>query len=341
MSKLPTTREIAAAIVFAAEQNPQTLDCERRFARKIEAAPSVVAARLGRIRYMCGLLGIKPGDVILDVGAGIGLNSILALLCGASTVRAVEYEGSRFASARLICQHLKIEDRIELHQADILELALEPGSIDAAFSFELLEHIRDTQRLYANLARWLRPGGRVYGRTGANGRNLYYRRRYRKEWDRIDAASFQPIRAQLIQEIVPGIAPGVLRELVARTRGELFAAVQNAALEYRRNGILPPAKPPCPPRDPHSGEYMERLLDPATTIAIMDAQGFETSLLRPDFANMTIVNPARAMVLKFAGRVIGATHPASLAVAPWLEFLSTRAQRTEPAATPLLAATAD
>jgi hypothetical protein len=98
--------------------------------------------------------------------------------------------------------------------------------------------------------------------------------------------------------------------------------VRRVGEEYRRNGTIPPPKRACAPRDPVTAQYMERLLDPYETIAIMDAQGFRTSLLRPDFRNMTIVNPILSRVFKTLGGVVRLGHPASLLVAPWLEFLS-------------------
>lgn len=324
-----STELVAQAVIHAAKNNKDSLPCENEFASAVKKDPRIIEVRLRRVQYVCQQLNIKPGDTILDVGAGIGLNSVLAVLCGARTVHAVEYERFRFESARIIVQFLQLEDQINLHRRDVLEMDLPEAEIDAAFSFELLEHIRDTERLYRNLAHWLRMDGRVYARTGANAMNMLNRGKFHNEWDKIDTQNYQQIREKAIREIVRDAPAETIQTLVVRTRGDLLDRVRQVAREYDQTRLIPPAKPPCAPRNPLSGEYMERLLDPFVTKRIMDAQGFRTSLLRPCFKNMAIMNRHLSKALRFLGYVIRATHPASLVVAPWLEFLSVRRSSPE------------
>jgi SAM-dependent methyltransferase len=315
------------AVVLAAKKNKDSHVAELEFADKLKKHPEIMEARLGRIRYACGVLGVKPGDVLLDVGSGIGLNSVLSLLCGVGEVHSVEMAHDRLCSARIIVQVLGVEDRVHLHGQDVLNLHLPPGTIDAVFSFELLEHIRDIGSLYGHLARWLKDGARVFGRTGANGRNLIYQRTFKKTWDMIDNEHYISIREETIRNLVPHLPNADLKLLVDRTRGELIDDIKQVAEEYRRNGVLPPPKAACAPRDPLTAQYMERLLDPNETLRIMDAQGFRTSLLKPNFENITTVNPILSLGLKIVGEVIRVSHPFSLLFAPWLEFLSHREPR--------------
>lgn len=317
-----TPSRIVEAVLFAVRQNEGSHPSERDFAARLAKNPEIMNARLGRMRYVCGVLEVKPGDVLLDVGSGIGLNSILALLCGAAEVHSVEMTPDRLSSARLIARFLQVEDRIHIHGDDVLALELPPESIDAAFSFELLEHIRDVGGLYDRLARWLGPGCRAYGRTGANGRNLLYNVIINRGWRAVDRANYVRIREETIRRIVPAIPEKDLQLLVERTRGELIADVERVALEYQRNAAIPSARAPSVARDPVTGQFMERMLDPTRMMRVMDAQGFRTTLLAPCFDHITTVRPILAAAQKWAGALIRATHPASLAVAPWLEFLS-------------------
>ncbi|PYU19190.1 MAG: hypothetical protein DMG30_25115 [Acidobacteria bacterium] len=318
---------IVEAVLFAARENQNSHVAELQFASKLEKNPEIMKARLGRIKYACRMLDIKPGAVLLDVGSGIGLNSVLSLFCGVQEVHSVEMTYDRLRSAQLIIDFLGLEDRVRLHGQDVLNLDLRPGTVDAAFSFELLEHIRDIGSLYGKLALWLKEGGRVFGRTGANGRNLIYHWVFRKQWDMIDNEHYVGIREEAITSVVPQLPEADLRLLVNRTRGELIDEVMRVAEEYSRNGTIPPPKPACAPRDPCTAQYMERLLDPYETAAIMDAQGFRTSVLKPNFRDITTVNPILAMALKTVGGMIRLGHPASLLFAPWLEFLSHREPR--------------
>lgn len=319
--------KIVQAIIFAAKENQNSHIAELEFASKLAAHPEIMEARLGRTRYICRMLDLKPGAVLLDVGSGIGLNSFLSLLCGVREVHAVEMTYDRLRSAELIIDFLGLEDRVRLHAEDVLKLDLPERSFDGAFSCELLEHISDMGKLYSRFARWLKDGGRVYGRTGGNGRNLIYHRTSRKIWEKIDREHYVPVREEAIRSVVAEVPEADLRLLVDRTRGELMDQLRRVAQEYKRNGTIPPPKPACAPRDPLTAQYMERLLDPYETMAIMDAEGFRTSLLRPHFRNITTVNWALSLVFKTLGEAIRLAHPTSLLVAPWLEFLSQREPR--------------
>jgi SAM-dependent methyltransferase len=326
-----TLSKIVEAIIFAARENQNSHVAELQFASKLDKQPEIMHARLGRVKYACRMLDIKPEAVLLDVGSGIGLNSVLSLFCGVREVHSVEMSYDRLRSAQLIIDFLGLEDRVHLHGQDVLNLDLRPRTIDAAFSFELLEHISDIGRLYSKLALWLKDGGRVFGRTGANGRNLIYHRTARKIWDMIDKEHYVGVREEAIRSVVPQLPEEDLKLLVGRTRGELIDEVRRVAEEYRRNRKIPPLKSGCAPRDPLTAQYMERLLDPYETMRIINAQGFRTSLLKPNFRNITTVNPLLSLGFKAIGGVIRLGHPVSLLFAPWLEFLSYREPQPYPA----------
>jgi hypothetical protein len=324
MSRELSLGKVIEAVILAAKDNEDSHVAELEFAAKLAKHPEIMGARLGRIQYTCRVLGVKSGGVLLDVGSGIGLNSVLSLLCGVGEVHSVEMTHDRLRSARLILNILGVEDRIHLHGRDILELDLPPGTVDAAFSFELLEHISDIGTLYGKLAQWLKQGSRVFGRTGGNGRNLIYRKTFRKTWDLIDHEHYIGLREEAIRGLLPDAPAEDVKLLADRTRGELIDQVRKVADEYKRKRTVPGVKSPCAPRDPLTGQYMERLLNPYETARIMDAQGFRTSLLKPNFQNISTLNPVHSFGLKALGQVIRMSHPASLSFAPWLEFLSER-----------------
>ena len=103
---------------------------------------------------------VRPGSVVLDIGAGTGILSLLACRAGARKVYAVE-TGDAIAVAQQIAQANGFADRIEFFQAKSTEITL-PERADVIVSdlrgvLPLLEHhipsIADARR------RHLAPGG--------------------------------------------------------------------------------------------------------------------------------------------------------------------------------------
>jgi SAM-dependent methyltransferase len=324
-----STKQIADAIVWVSTENRNSHEAEKAFAQRVSDAPQIIDQRLHRMQYVTSLLGLGTDSVVMDVGCGIGLNAVLALQCGVTHIHAVEMGADRFESARIIAKELGLEDRITFHFDDVLALKHPPSTLDGAYSFELLEHISDLPLLYRNLNNWLKPTAGVYGRTGANGRSLLNRHTFKKAWQWLDEP-YYAVRLQMITSRLRVSSDKTGQELASRTRGLLDIEVERVVDDYNSTGKMPPEPHACAPRDPVTGQYMERLLDPFEVIAQMDAEGFASCLLPPNFRNLTVTNPIRRRLLEAAGAVITIGHPMSLWAAPWLEFLSRKkADKTE------------
>lgn len=67
---------------------------------------------------------VKPGDVVIDVGAGTGVLSLLAAKAGARRVIAVE-RSSMAEHARRLIAHNNLQDRIEVFEGDAHDLVLD------------------------------------------------------------------------------------------------------------------------------------------------------------------------------------------------------------------------
>jgi SAM-dependent methyltransferase len=105
---------------------------------------------------------VKPGDVVLDFGAGSGILSMFAARSGAARVYAVEKTAAAHL-AREIVQRNGLGDRVRIIQADI-ESTLLPERADVIVS-EWLGTIGVDENLLAPLLvardRWLKPGGKM------------------------------------------------------------------------------------------------------------------------------------------------------------------------------------
>jgi hypothetical protein len=67
---------------------------------------------------------VRPGDVVLDLGAGTGILGLMALRAGAKRIIAIE-QGDAIELARAIARHNGITDRIAFHQASSRAVELE------------------------------------------------------------------------------------------------------------------------------------------------------------------------------------------------------------------------
>ena len=318
-----TLSKVREAILYAAKNYKDSVDCELEFAEKVRLFPQVLQARLRRSQYVVEQLNVNRNCVLADLGSGNGLNSVLVMMCGARQVYAIEYEEQRFKTSEFIVNFLGLTDKVHLCRADLLEFNLPRGSIDGAYSSELLEHIADLPKLYRKVGVWLKSLGKVYARTGANGRNFLKRRFFRQEWEKCDRG-YQKQRKEIIRLKVPHLSAEQISILVDRTRGLLSREVEMEVERFIKTGKFPIDKRPCPPRDPYTGEYMERALDAFEIAKLIDKENFTTRVMKPDFSSLTIVNPLKRQTCWFLGQIIKHTHPLSLCVAPWLEFLSTK-----------------
>ena len=106
---------------------------------------------------------IKPGDVVLDVGAGTLVLSIMALRHGASHVYAVEGDPATAAVAARIAESNDLKGRLTLIQGDAREVEL-PRKADVIVA-ELMGNLGPEEEmpeiLSAVAERNLAPGGRI------------------------------------------------------------------------------------------------------------------------------------------------------------------------------------
>jgi 2-polyprenyl-3-methyl-5-hydroxy-6-metoxy-1,4-benzoquinol methylase len=116
---------------------------------RVERGAGFVFAGAERIELFCRYVG-GPGRRVLDLGCRDG--SLTRAYASGNEIIGVDADREALASAAKL--------GVETHWADLDEpLAFDEASFDVVVAGELLEHLRDPERLVGDVRRVLRPGG--------------------------------------------------------------------------------------------------------------------------------------------------------------------------------------
>ena len=109
-------------------------------------------------------LGVRPGDLVLDAGAGFGRHAFELARRGAAVVALDHAEseviGTRDTFAAMVdAGEIPAERYVGALRGDATRLAFADGSFDRVITSEVLEHIQADVDAISELARVLKPGG--------------------------------------------------------------------------------------------------------------------------------------------------------------------------------------
>jgi MPBQ/MSBQ methyltransferase len=106
------------------------------------------------------LARITAGEKVLDVGSGLGGPArFLASTCGCQ-VTGIDLTADFVTTAGRITQLTRLGDEVTFCQGNALAIPFDAATFDVVWSQNVVMNIADRPRLYAEIRRVLRPGGR-------------------------------------------------------------------------------------------------------------------------------------------------------------------------------------
>lgn len=128
---------------------------------ELEGIPSDANLGLG-CGAPLGFLELRPGETVLDLGSGAGIDVFLAARQVGATGRAigVDMTPAMLERARANAQKAGVTN-VEFRQGRLEALPVDDGSVDAVTSNCVINLVPDKAAVFAEVARVLKPGGRV------------------------------------------------------------------------------------------------------------------------------------------------------------------------------------
>ncbi len=262
------------------------------------------------IKYMFGLTKRPVRDaVILDVGCGFGIDSLIMAGLGAREVCGIDVNPSWVESIEKYMRELNWNLPIKVKVADAAKLPYPDNTFDFLISVEAISHYRNVEGFFSEAHRVLKPGGMLIVSDANNGANPFIRRRTDDIWQRFEFGpptasfhghriqkSFRDMRREIIVKDFPHLKEAEVEKLVDNTFAMGSEEVKKAAARYLKDGVLPTRRfqRGVPAFNPVMNDYIERVFDPIELAQQMRAIGFKVKVHahfggagRKDFIGLT------------------------------------------------------
>ncbi len=154
-----SARDIEARLIAAIRE--AGLDPEQRLsARELGALDHFHTGGFGASRELRELAQIRAEDRVLDIGAGLAGPARMLATAPGCRVDCLEMSPDFCAGATLLNRLTGLDGLIEVHRGSALDLPFADDSFDVVWMQNVGMNIADKRRLYAEICRVLKPGGR-------------------------------------------------------------------------------------------------------------------------------------------------------------------------------------
>jgi arsenite methyltransferase len=128
----------------------------------LAAIPQEAVESFAGVGYFFDLTALQQGETVIDLGSGSGMDTLIAAARVAPTGRVVgvDFTLEQLTKARRLAAEAGIQ-HVEFREGRIENLPADDESFDCVISNGVVNLSPDKQRVFAETARVLRPGGRL------------------------------------------------------------------------------------------------------------------------------------------------------------------------------------
>ena len=128
----------------------------------LAAIPQEAVESFAGVGYFFDLTALQQGETVIDLGSGSGMDTLIAAARVAPTGRVVgvDFTLEQLTKARRLAAEAGIQ-HVEFREGRIENLPADDESFDCVISNGVVTLSPDKQRVFAETARVLRPGGRL------------------------------------------------------------------------------------------------------------------------------------------------------------------------------------
>jgi SAM-dependent methyltransferase len=129
----------------------------------LDAVPPEAVESFAGVGYFFDLAGLQPGEHVIDLGSGSGTDAFAAahLVGDGGRVVGIDFTTEQFEKASRIAKEAGLDTVVEFWQRRIEHLPNNPAEFDCAISNGVVNLSAEKQQVFNEIARVLRPGGRL------------------------------------------------------------------------------------------------------------------------------------------------------------------------------------
>jgi arsenite methyltransferase len=128
----------------------------------LERVPEIAAESFAGVANPFALASLEPGEVVLDVGSGAGTDSLVAsqMVWPEGRVTGIDMTPEMLAKARAAAAEMGAMN-VEFVEGEVERLPFADASFDVVLSNGVIDLVPDKDAVFSEIARVLRPGGRM------------------------------------------------------------------------------------------------------------------------------------------------------------------------------------